>query len=110
MATKLERDIEILKSDIGKFRDHLGTMMSNMGSMSQEKLSETRDRMKSAMNNFGSAAHNRMSQINESVCSRCGSAVRASREAAARKPFTTMVISFSAGAIAAALIGRRNHG
>ncbi len=110
MGTTLEKDIETLKSDLNKFRDYLSSTMTDVGHFSQEKLSETRERLKAAMADFGTSAHNRISRINETVCEKCGSAMKVSREAASKRPFTTMAVSFGVGALTAALLGRRNHG
>ncbi|MBE0534930.1 MAG: hypothetical protein IH624_04610 [Phycisphaerae bacterium] len=110
MGSTLEKDIETLKNDLGKFRDYLNSTMSDVGNYSEEKLHATKERLKSAMEDFGNTAHRRMARINETVCHRCGSVVKASREAATKKPFTTMAVSFGAGAVTAALLGRRNHG
>ena len=110
MRTELERDIETLKSDLAKFREDLGATLSDVGSYSQEKVKETRERLNTAMEDFGSRTHQGIRQVNTKICERGQKVVKASREATARRPLTTMAISFGAGALAAAtLLKRHNH-
>ena len=110
MSTTLEKDIETLKNDLGKFREDLSSALTDVGSYSHEKVKETRDRLRTAMDDFGSMAHKKMSHMNEAICERKEKVVKASRDMAAKRPLTTMAVSFGAGALAAALLRRRNHG
>ncbi len=110
MGNTLEKDIETLQNDLSKFRDHLSSTLSDVGHLSQEELSKTRDRLKAAMEHFGSTAQDRIAHLNETVHKGYGIALKASREAATKRPFTVIAVSFGIGALTAALLRRRNHG
>jgi len=110
MRTELERDIETLKSDLGKFRDDLGSTLSDVGEYSQEKVQETRERLRTAMEDFGVRAHKGVGHVHEVLRERGHKVMKTSCEMTAKRPLTTMAVSFGVGAIAATLLKRRNHG
>lgn len=106
MATKLERDVESLKKDIEKFRTHLSSTLSDVGSLSHDKVLETKDRVKTAMEGFEGRAIKEMGHANEVIHDRGERAIQASREAIVSRPITTVAISFAAGLMTALLLER----
>jgi ElaB/YqjD/DUF883 family membrane-anchored ribosome-binding protein len=108
MTTKLEKDVEILKKDIDKFRTHLGGVLSDVGHSSHDKVLETRDRLKAAVESFEGRAVNELGRANEAIHAQSEKAINASREVVISRPITTVFVSFAAGLMTAFLLDRHN--
>ena len=56
MNTQLEKDMESLKKDLGKFRDDITSVLFDVGHFSQDKVSQTKEKVASAMRDFEGVA------------------------------------------------------
>lgn len=108
MATRLEKDVETLKKDLEHFREHLGSALSDAGSLSHDKVLETKDRLKAAMAGFEGRAMKEIGQANEMLHDQGERALRASREMVVHRPFTTVAVSFAAGLLTAFLLDKQH--
>jgi len=107
MGTDYEQDVETLKKDIENLKAHLSDMLSGVGSLSHERVLEARERLKSAMEGFEGMTLNQIRHANEVIHEQSERALQASRHAVARRPITSMAVSFAAGVMAAFLLERR---
>lgn len=106
MSKELQKDIELLKNDLNKFREDLGSVFSEVGNLSQEKVHETRKNLRQAMDAFEGRAAEKIGQANEALHAQGERAIRASRETISSRPLTTVAISFGAGILTALLMER----
>ena len=106
MSTEFQKDVEQLKKDLAKFRDDLGTRMSEIGNYSHDKVLQTRNNLKESINAFEGYAYNKMKEANEYAHEKGERMVEGSREMVQQKPLMSLAISFGAGIIAAMLLKR----
>lgn len=108
MATRLEKDVETLKKDIERFREHLGGTVSSAGDLSHDKVLETKERLKAAIAGFEGMAAEKAERANEVIHDQGERALHASREMVTQRPFTTVAVSFAAGLLAAFLLDKHH--
>jgi ElaB/YqjD/DUF883 family membrane-anchored ribosome-binding protein len=109
MTTKLEKDVESLRNDIERFRTHLGSVLSDVGSASHDKVLETRDRLKTAVESFEGKAAKELGRANEAFHEESEKAINASREIVRSRPLTTVLVSFGVGLMTAFLLDRHKE-
>lgn len=108
MSTRIEKDVDALKKDIERFRAHLGSTLSDAGTLSHDKVLQTKERLKAAMQGFEGTAVKEIGHANEVIHDQGERALRASREMVVRRPFTTVVVSFAAGLVTAFLLDKHH--
>lgn len=107
MSKELEKDIEKLKKDMGKFRDGIDSTLADIGEYSQEKLLQTKENLKNAIEGFSGMAEKKMQQAGQLIQEKSEKAIKASRKMITQKPITAIAVSFAAGLLAAFLMERR---
>lgn len=108
MTTKIEKDVEALRKDLERFRDHLGNTLSDAGTLSHDKVLETKDRLRAAVAGFEGTAMREIGHANEVIHDQGERALHASREMVVHRPFTTVAVSFAAGLLTAFLLDKHH--
>ena len=107
MSEDLQRDLEALKKDLLKFRDHMNDTLKDAGTYSHDRVLETRDRLQKAAKEFQGAAFKKIEYANDAVQEQVNKSVETSRESIARKPLTAVMISFGTGILASLLMRKK---
>lgn len=109
MNRHVKSDVESLKKDIEKFRNELGTMLTNLGSYSEEQIQEKSNRLRKAVAEFQGMASKRLHNANETIHQQSDRALQSSRQMVTSKPLTTVIVSFAAGLVTAIFMERNRH-
>lgn len=96
-------EVDAIKEDVERLRDDLGALLSDVGSFSKEKLTDTRDRLGAAIGAVEGRAYGRMQGTARMMRDRGHQAMDASRGAVEQKPITYVMAAFAAGVILASL-------
>jgi len=96
-------EVDTIKRDIQKLHDDLSSLLSDVGSFSRERLTETRDRLKSAAGALEGRAHDRVQETARMARDRGHQAMSASRGAGEDRPLTYVVAAFVAGMVLGSL-------
>lgn len=101
MSEELTKDLEELKKDMIKFRDHLGETINHVGSYSQEMMQEKRKRLQDSMRAFGGMASEKAEHVKGMAKEQAGKSVEYSRQTITHRPLTSVATSFAVGMLAA---------
>jgi ElaB/YqjD/DUF883 family membrane-anchored ribosome-binding protein len=109
MATAREeigKDVENLKKDIENLRSDLNEMLSTVGSYSKDKVMDSKLRLRRAMDDLRGRTRTGAGRAYGTTKDYGREAVESSRACIERRPFTAVAVSFAAGLLLAALVGK----
>lgn len=101
MSGELTKDLEELKRDMIKFRDHLGETVNHVGSYSHDMMVEKRKRLQESMKAFGGMASEKAEHAKSVAKEQAGKSVEYSRQTITHRPLTSVATSFAVGMLAA---------
>ncbi len=107
-ATKeLGREIETFRKEISKLQHDLSRLLEASGSYGKGKLLESKEKFQAAISSIKDQVREKAAHVYESCKEQGRLAVGKSRQTIGKKPFTSVLVAFFAGALLARLSRRR---
>ena len=97
--TEIAKEIDALKKDLEHLRRDLGGTLHSTGNYGKQRLHDGRERLHSAIKELQSDIQEKLHNTYDSAKERGHEAAELSRDKISKKPLTTVLIAFAAGAV-----------